>query len=255
MKNHARYREHLYEFVRGELNEEARSECEGHLRSCAACRSEVEALKAAFESLPPVSHRASTERSEAYWQHFSSRVEQRIAERVRRVSVGDVVQSAVAALWHPRWKVVGAVSGAMAVLLVALGLWLTSGGPRIGEETNGAPVKAVSASSKQAVEEYLSSSRMLLIGISNMDPGTGDPIDLGIEKQAARSLIHQARFLSNEGLDERSQELIDELERILIELANLEENADIPEVEMIRTGVHQQNLLFKIRMAENRLGQ
>jgi len=39
------------------------------------------------------------------------------------------------------------------------------------------------------------------------------------------------------------------MERILIELANLEEEADLPNVELIQSGIHRENLLFKIRMA------
>ena len=95
---------------------------------------------------------------------------------------------------------------------------------------------------------------MLLVGIANLNPEEGKPLDLGIERKAARSLVLQARLLSERSIDERSRELLQELERILIELANLEETADVPEVEMIRTGMRQQNILFKIRMAENQLG-
>ncbi len=108
---------------------------------------------------------------------------------------------------------------------------------------------------QEAVGDYLTSSRMLLVGISNLSPEEGQPIDLGVERTAARSLVLQARLLSVEPLDERSRLLVEELERILIELANLEESADLPDVEMIRTGVRQQNLLFKIRMAEHQLGR
>jgi hypothetical protein len=110
-------------------------------------------------------------------------------------------------------------------------------------------------SSRQAVEEYLLGSRMLLIGFANMSPEQGKPTDLSLERTAARSLVRQARLLADEPLDERSQELVRELERILIELANLEETADVPAIEIIRTGVRQQNLLFKIRMAEDQLGR
>ena len=43
---------------------------------------------------------------------------------------------------------------------------------------------------------------------------------------------------------------MNDLEKILIELANIEEHRDLPNVEIVRGGIRQENLLFKIRMAE-----
>jgi hypothetical protein len=111
----------------------------------------------------------------------------------------------------------------------------------------------VQAAQRAEVRDYFERSRTLLIGVANIPAADGDKIDLSVERTAARGLVRQARYLGDKPLDSRSQELIRELERVLIELANMEEQADVPEVEMIRTGMHQQNLLFKIRMAENRI--
>jgi hypothetical protein len=63
-------------------------------------------------------------------------------------------------------------------------------------------------------------------------------------------LVREARYLKQQPLDVRSRQLMNDLERILIELANTEEQNDLPNVEIIRGGIHQENLLFKIRMAE-----
>ena len=52
-------------------------------------------------------------------------------------------------------------------------------------------------------------------------------------------------------MEARSARLIGDLEKILIELANIEEDQDIPNVEMIRSGIRRENLLFKIRMTES----
>ena len=47
-----------------------------------------------------------------------------------------------------------------------------------------------------------------------------------------------------------AEKLIGDLEKILIELANIKEESGLPNVEIVRGGIHQENLLFKIRMAE-----
>ena len=88
------------------------------------------------------------------------------------------------------------------------------------------------------------------MGITNISAVQGQTVDLSVERQAARGLIRQARYLDQQSLDERSRELIKALERILLELANMKQEADLPDVEIVRSGIHQENMLFKIRMAE-----
>jgi hypothetical protein len=45
---------------------------------------------------------------------------------------------------------------------------------------------------------------------------------------------------------------VSDLEKILIQLENIKSQHDLPDVEIIRGGIHQENLLFKTRMAEAR---
>ena len=102
-----------------------------------------------------------------------------------------------------------------------------------------------------ALADYFRKSKILLVGISNISANKGERIDLSTERQAARELIQQARYLDNRFLDDRSQQLIKALERILLELANMEQHANVPDVEIVRSGIHDENMLFKIRMAES----
>jgi len=76
-------------------------------------------------------------------------------------------------------------------------------------------------------------------------------VDLSSERKVSRDLIEEARYLQSQPLDRRSERLIGDMEKILIELANMKEQNELPNVEMIRGGIHQENLLFKIRMAES----
>jgi hypothetical protein len=75
-------------------------------------------------------------------------------------------------------------------------------------------------------------------------------IDLSTERQVSRDLIHEAQFVRDQPINNKTERLVHDLERILIELANSEEQTDLPNVELIRSGIQQENLLFKIRMAE-----
>jgi hypothetical protein len=51
-------------------------------------------------------------------------------------------------------------------------------------------------------------------------------------------------------LDDRSVRLLSDLQKIQIELANLDASYSAPEVELIRHGIRRENLLFKVRVSE-----
>ncbi len=102
----------------------------------------------------------------------------------------------------------------------------------------------------ERMSEYLRKSRTLFVGIVNMKTDPSSPLDLSAEQQLSRSLVHEARYLKQRMLGSRSAKLVNDMEKILIELANLESANDLPNVELIRGGIAQENLLFKIRMAE-----
>ena len=256
MNEHRRIRSQLYEFITGELSPEDRSAVELHLRSCNSCRNACEELKEIVENVPRRTLDAGRDRPADYWAGLARRVEDRLRATDRSPSRrAGRLQGWLEELFQPRIRPVYVLAGSLAAILVAVILWLyVPRGDRIQRGEAGAP-SVVAARSTEAVNDYFEQARTLLIGITNMPPASGTTVDFSVEKTAARSLIRQARLLETESVDARSRELIQELGRVLVELANLEETADVPEVEMIRTGVRQQNLLFKIRMAEHRVKQ
>jgi hypothetical protein len=103
----------------------------------------------------------------------------------------------------------------------------------------------------ERLHNYFSKSKVLLVGISNMKTNETEPLDLSAERSASRDLIREARYLRGGPIDGRSARLMGDLEKILIELANAKEENGGPSVEILRGGIRQENLLFKIRMAES----
>jgi hypothetical protein len=102
----------------------------------------------------------------------------------------------------------------------------------------------------QRAGQYFRKSKMLLVGLTNMKTDLAEPPDFSSEQRLSRDLIHEARYLKQQPLDSRSRRLVSDLEKILIEVENIKGHDDLPDVEIIRSGIHQENLLFKIRMAE-----
>jgi hypothetical protein len=102
----------------------------------------------------------------------------------------------------------------------------------------------------ERVSQYFRRSKTLLVGLANLQPDRDERLDFTAERRVSRDLIREARYLKQQPIDPRSRELMNDLERIMIELKNIEEHADLPNVEIIRSGIREENLLFKIRMAE-----
>lgn len=252
MKRQPHVTDLLYEFVRGELPQEKAGELEAHLAVCEACHAELEIIRQAVAFLGNESVDPSMNLSEEYWRSFPLRVEERTRTSARapftRVSFLDAVISFLT--FDRKYLYAAAISAA--VVVAVLFFW-----PR-GDHATVEKLATVPAPSsdfqvlpaRDRLTQYFRKSKVLLVGITNMTPGDGQQIDLRSERKASRGLILEARYLKKQRLDLRSAKLIDDMNKILIELANMEEQADLPDVELIRSGIHQENLLFKIRIAE-----
>jgi hypothetical protein len=145
-------------------------------------------------------------------------------------------------------------SGALAVIALAVLLLRPSPPPETvpaAAETSAPAMRLEPAGVK--LHEYLKKSRVLLVGVTNLKTDGDTPIDLSIERRQSRELIHQARVLKGEALEAHSAKLVGDLEKILIELANSDERRDAPDMEIIRSGIRHNNLLFKVRMTESAL--
>jgi hypothetical protein len=113
------------------------------------------------------------------------------------------------------------------------------------------------ASSERAMC-YIEKSQMLLIALVNSDPNTPDAY-AGLDEHRRRSsvLVAQAPEIK-ESLDDPKQRrlrgLVTELEKILIQISNLESEEDVEAVEFIRSRVSEHDMLFKINLEQMRHG-
>jgi hypothetical protein len=251
MRRHDIVRKSLVEYVRGELPANEAAEVERHLGGCRECRDECEELKVVLRAIPVRPTPPSDRQPADYWHTFALRVDARIAGQQRVSAPRHLAFDEPAGYLRLHWKPILAYAGAGALVAGLLGIWFFGEHGRPSLVPVNQEVEVVQAAHKEEVNDYFERSRILLIGIANIPVEDGDKVDLTVERNAARDLVRTARYLERKPIDSRSRELIRELERVLVELANLEEQADIPEVDVIRTGMQQQNLLFKIRMAEN----
>lgn len=248
---HAKIRRQLYDYVLDELPPAGRAIVKEHLHSCDSCSADVQRLTRALGLLKIPARLPSDDLPPAYWNNFASQVDAKINQTHSRFGVLSIFENlGTFILLRPA----GAAT-AMGTLVVATIAFLLF--PRSVPLTEQGKPEAIAPHVVQAnradvrMDDYLRKSKVLLVGLANMKPADEGPIDLSVERDVSRKLVHEARYLKQQPLDPRSSRLINDLDKILIEIANMKETTDRPRVEYIRGGIHQENLLFKIRMAEN----
>lgn len=251
MMKHHRIQKQLYDYLHEGVTPEIKAEIEQHLGTCGRCSAELRSLRSALAILPRPSSPPADERDAAFWDGFPAAVAERIAAEGPETGgwlkpLRDIVHDLIV----PQRRLLIAAGGAIAVvgtMIVGWNAWQHRAFEP-GERVESIAVRTASAD--DPLGQYFRRSKVLLVGLSNMPTADGVPVDLSVERSTSRELIREARSFDDTPLDPRSTLLLRDLQKILIELANMEQTTDIPNVEIIRSGIRRENLLFKIRMAE-----
>jgi hypothetical protein len=209
-------------------------EVRGHLGECSACRDEFDRVRQLLAQIEPVGvPEPPAVFEEKTWLNLRDRLPAK-----RR----GVRQWFLAA---PRW----AAAGAVAVLLAAAFL----AGRYIPRHDTQTPDNANAVNRQQvvlvAVGDHLERSQMLLVEIMNNDATTG--ADLSSEQQQARDLLdanHLYRVSARDAGDPKVAQLLDELGRVLTEIANSPSDLSPADLQQIRSRIQSDSLLFKVRV-------
>jgi hypothetical protein len=218
-----------------------------HMAVCEPCRTRYRILQAVLAAADVVEAPARSEDFEdEVWRRLVPRLE--AGESLwQRFFAG----SGARRLWAP----VGAV---VAVAVLVVGAFLAGrfwpGRPQPQRE---AQVQPVSAQSRErillvAVGDHLERSQMVLVELVNTKPER--TVDISAERQRAEDLVPANRLYRLTA--ERSGEtgvanMLDELERTLIEIAHSPSRLSSPEFEDLRRRVEAQGILFKVRVVDS----
>lgn len=122
---------------------------------------------------------------------------------------------------------------------------------------DGGGMKVMPASSDRAMR-YIEKSQMLLVALVNTDPDAADSYNSDSNMQRrSRQLVNEAADIKDELSDpkqRRLRELVGELQKILLQIANLESDEDMDAVEFIRSRVNEHDMLLKINLEQMRQG-
>lgn len=224
----------LYRY--GEPQDAARETIERHLATCSGCRSEYERLR---RVLATVDEQAVPERSEEY----VGEVWRRLRPGLAKARLGHRV------VWSwfglPRWAGVGAVAALVVVAFAVGRLW------------RGHPVQTPESVSAQirdrillvAVGDHLERSQMVLVELVNTQ-ARGE-VDISREERRAEDLLADNRLYRQTAMrvgEPGLANLLDELERVLAEVANSPSEVSAPQLESLRRRIEDQGILFKMRV-------
>lgn len=226
----------------GEPDDETR--VEEHLAGCAACRERFDRLRA---TLSMVDGEHVPDLPPDFENRVWTRLERTLPRRTRwRFPIVEAT---------PRWVMAGGMAALLFLAFVA---------GRLSNPDPVAPIgdTATAGDSSErvmvlAVVDHLDRSQMILLELMNADleaPAT----DFAAERSKARELVAESRLYRLSALqvgDRTTSDVLDELERTLIELANTPPDATREEVDALRARIAARGLLFKVRVVHSEMQQ
>jgi len=214
-----------------------------HLKECAECRSEMERIDAVFAALDrmPV-----PDPGEDYGQRVWRQIAPRLPEQ--RASWWQA--------WFS-WRRL-AIAGTMAAL-IALAFVM---GRRTGHrEIEGGLADASRVRERVlvvAVGDHLGRSEMMLMELENAQPGESGKkaINISATQRRAEDLVEENRLYRQTALQEGDQAMastLDELERVLLDIANSPDEITPAQFASLRKRIEARGILFKVRVVNQDL--
>ena len=213
-----------------------------HLTACAECRAEFERVSALLTQIEPLE---VPEPTAGFEQKTWLNVRDRLPDS--RKSLFERLLS------PPKWALAGVMAIIVAGAFLAGRYW-----PRHVEPAGLPPTEAnanvnIQRGLRLEVGDHLERSQILLIEI--MHAGTGDHLDLSNEQARAQQLLDSNRLYRESALktgDPAISHTLDDLERVLAEIANGPSDLTARDLERLRRQIQSQGLLFKIHVIESK---
>jgi hypothetical protein len=233
--------EELFAYREGEMK--GRDTIAAHLRECGECRAELERMEEVFQALNalPVPDPG---------EEYGTRVWRQIANRLpeRRVNWW-------AGFFMPRRLM--ALGAAAALLVLAFYVGRKTGANAGGEEIIDAS-RVRERVLLVAVGEHLGKSEMILMELSNAQPAEAGKslINISTAQKRAEDLVEENRLYRQTALnggDNAMASTLDELQRVLMDVANSPAEVTPAQFESIQKRIAAQGILLKVRVVRQEL--
>lgn len=233
--------EDLFAYREGEMK--GRETIAAHLQECGECRAELERMEEVFQALNalPVPDPG---------EEYGTKVWRQIADRLpeRRMNWW-------AGLFMPRRLM--ALGAAAALLVLAFYVGRKTGPTAGGEEIVDAS-KVRERVLLVAVGEHLGKSEMILMELSNAQPAEAGKslINISTAQKRAEDLVEENRLYRQTALnggDNAMASTLDELQRVLLDVANSPAEVTPAQFASIQKRIAAQGILLKVRVVRQEL--
>jgi hypothetical protein len=109
-----------------------------------------------------------------------------------------------------------------------------------------------------AVGDHLERSQMVLVELANAGAPAAGRLDISYEQQAAEDLLESNRLYRQTAAtngDVATADLLEELERVLLEVAHSPSEVSARQLEELRKQIEERGILFKVKIFGSRLEQ
>jgi hypothetical protein len=253
MINCRKCKDMMIEALYNERGPAEREAFEAHLSACPDCASDYSVLGA---TLRVMDERQRPDPGpgfwDTYWDRLSARLDRTADLPPEHIPLAVRVGRFFSGL--PRWSYQAAAGAALVALGILIGRMLVTppGRPSPLQNSAAGPgVMAVSNDPEVRARQYIERSQVLLLGLVNYDPKTQDlyGLDLDQKKAVSRELAVQAADIQGALTDPRQKrlrELVQDLQMIMMQIANLGAGNDLDGVELVKQGVERQGIFLKI---------
>ena len=225
---------------------------ERHLADCDACRREFEGIRAILSSVAIPAPERPPDYEARLWNRLAPQLQQ-IENQDTQPSVPRRLSPFQFPIASQRWAVVGTMAALITVAFFLGRLWERAV-PGSGASSGGVQTSADAETVRHrvlliAVESHLDRTQLLLAELANADPAQS--MDISAEEAAARALIDDNRLYrqtASQAHDEGLAQVLDELERLLVDLSHRPPTVSQAQWREIQQRIEEQGILFKIRV-------
>ncbi|MGD8536047.1 MAG: hypothetical protein PVF66_09385 [Candidatus Aminicenantes bacterium] len=250
----------LLEALYKEMNAEQKHFFKEHLLVCEKCKSKFEEMKSTLQFM---NKRVRPEPGKAFWDSYEEKLVQRIEKEEILQPERESWQKrfARAFTFAPKW----AYQTAAALVLIVVGVFIgrmvfMPSTPEIQQASQQPGIVSPKQPGTELIhrtQNYIERSKLILLALVNFDPAIEDPyaLDLPFQQQVSRELVQEASYLKRELAEsdqKRLENLIVDLERVLLQIANLESENDFEAIDLIKEGTNSRGILMQINLADLR---
>ncbi len=233
--------EELFAYREGEMK--GRETIAAHLRECGECRAELERMEEVFQALNAL---PVPDPGEEYGTKVWRQIANRLPERRANWWAGFFMPRRLMAL------------GAAAALLILAFYVGRKTGPKAGGEEIVDAGKIRERVLLVAVGEHLGKSEMILMELSNAQPAEAGKslINISTTQKRAEDLVEENRLYRQTALnggDNAMASTLDELQRVLLDVANSPAEVTPAQFESIQRRIAAQGILLKVRVVRQEL--